>query len=81
MFRPVLLALFVLAIAAFGKAEAQSTKGEHGGIVVASQGHPIEFVHKGEELVFYLADDDGAPLATKDMQARAPSRTAERPRP
>lgn len=71
MFKTALFALFALAVAALGPAAAQSKKGEHGGMVVASQGHPIEFVLKGEQLAFYLNDDDGSPLATKDMQARA----------
>jgi hypothetical protein len=25
---------------------------------IASQGHPIEFVRKGMEIVFYVGDDD-----------------------
>jgi hypothetical protein len=41
------------------------------GPVVTSQGHPIEFVHKGQEIVFYVGDDDGSPLPTKEMKGRA----------
>ena len=26
---------------------------------------------KGQEIVFYLSDDDGSPLSTKDMRGRA----------
>ncbi|WP_247281541.1 MULTISPECIES: hypothetical protein [unclassified Bradyrhizobium] len=47
------------------------TKGSNGGPVVRSQGHPIEFVRKGTEIVFYVGDDDGSPLSTKDMRGRA----------
>ena len=46
-------------------------KGANGGMVTTSQGHPIEFVLKGQELTFYVNDDDGSPLPTKDMQGRA----------
>jgi hypothetical protein len=52
-------------------AHAQSSKGPNGGIVATSQGHPIELVLKGQEIVFYLRDDDGSALPTKDMQGRA----------
>lgn len=47
------------------------TKGSNGGPVVKSQGHPIEFVRRGTEIVFYVGDDDGSPLPTKDMRGRA----------
>jgi hypothetical protein len=50
---------------------AQANKGPNGGLVVSSQGHPIEFVLKGQELTFYLIDDDGTPLATKGLRGRA----------
>jgi hypothetical protein len=66
-----LLALLLIASATGGLAQTPPKKGANGGMVVTSQGHPIEFVLKGQELVFYLSDDDGSPLATKDMQARA----------
>jgi hypothetical protein len=62
----------VLAVAvSFGIAQAQSKNGAHGGQVVKAEGHPIEFVHKGQEIAFYLSDDDGSPLATKGMRGRA----------
>ena len=47
-------------------AAAQTKKGSNGGPVVKSQGHPIEFVR-----IFYVGDDDGSPLSTKDMRGRA----------
>jgi hypothetical protein len=71
MFRYGLLALVIAMTATTGLAEAQSKKGANGGMVVTSQGHPIEFVLKGQELVFYVSDDDGSPLSTKDMRGRA----------
>lgn len=64
-------ALSLVLIATAAPVLAQSAKGPNGGTVVTSQGHPIEFVHKGQEIVFYLRDDDGSALATKDMQGRA----------
>ena len=65
------LALVIAMTAMIGLAEAQSKKGANGGMVVTSQGHPIEFVLKGQELVFYVSDDDGSPLSTKEMRGRA----------
>lgn len=32
-------------------ATAQTKKGSNGGLIVKSQGHPIEFVHKGVDIV------------------------------
>jgi hypothetical protein len=71
MLKHGLLALVIATMAAIGLAEAQSKKGANGGMVVTSQGHPIEFVLKGQELIFYVGDDDGSPLSTKDMRGRA----------
>ncbi len=66
-----LLAL-ILTIAAWPQlATAQAKKGPNGGPVVTSQGHPIEFVRKGLDLIFYVGDDDGSPLSTKGMRGRA----------
>ena len=50
---------------------AAAQKGSNGGPIVKSQGHPIEFVRKGQDIVFYVGDDDGSPLPTKDMRGRA----------
>jgi hypothetical protein len=65
------LAVVIAMTTTIGLAAAQSKKGANGGMVVTSQGHPIEFVLKGQELVFYVSDDDGSPLSTKDMRGRA----------
>ena len=58
-------------IAAMPHLAAAQTKGSNGGPVVKSQGHPIEFVRRGLDVVFYVGDDDGSPLSTKDMRGRA----------
>jgi hypothetical protein len=62
----------ILTFAAWPQlASAQAKKGPNGGPVVTSQGHPIEFIRKGSEIIFYVGDDDGSPLPTKDMKGRA----------
>jgi hypothetical protein len=66
---PIACLLTVVAIVPLG--HAQSSKGPNGGIVATSQGHPIELVIKEHEIVFYLRDDDGSALPTKDMHGRA----------
>ena len=66
-----LTALLIAVIAMVNLAAAQSKKGANGGPVVVSSGHPIEFVNKGQELTFYVSDDDGSPLQTKSMSGRA----------
>jgi hypothetical protein len=47
------------------------TKGPNGGIVVTADEHPIEFVLRGQELVFYVGDHDDKPMPTKGLEARA----------
>jgi hypothetical protein len=71
MLKHGLIALFICAIATTALAQAQPKKGANGGITVKSHGHPIEFVNKGQELMFYIGDDDGSPLPTKEMRGRA----------
>ncbi len=68
MLRYGLVAFVIAALAAVTVAQAQSKKGANGGTVVTSQGHPIEFVLKGQDIVFYLGDDGGSPLATRDVR-------------
>jgi hypothetical protein len=61
--------IFVLAAFAAG---AQSPKGENGGEVVVMEGHPIEFVSKGQAITFYILEDDGkSPTPTKGFTGRA----------
>jgi len=71
MFKHGLFALLVAVTATASLAQTQAKKGANGGMVVTSQGHPIEFVLKGQDLVFYISDDDGSPLSTKEMRGRA----------
>jgi hypothetical protein len=71
MFKHVLVSLLIAMTATASIAHAQQKKGANGGMVVTSQGHPIEFVAKGQDLVFYINDDDGSPLSTKAMRGRA----------
>jgi hypothetical protein len=71
MFKHGLLAVVITTMATTALAEAQSKRGANGGTVVTSEGHPIEFVLKGQELVFYVSDHDGSPLPTKDGRGRA----------
>jgi hypothetical protein len=71
MLKQGLLALLIVMTAPAGIAHAQQKKGANGGMVVTSQGHPIEFVVKGQDLVFYINDDDGSPLSTKEVRGRA----------
>ena len=59
-----------VALTLIGAANAQ-TKGPNGGVVVKAEDHPIEFVLRGQEIVFYVGEHDGKPLATKGIQARA----------
>jgi hypothetical protein len=71
MFRHGLFALLIAIAATASLAQTQPKKGANGGMTVTSQGHPIEFVLKGQDLVFYVSDDDGSPLSTKAMRGRA----------
>ncbi len=67
----IFLALIAAMAAMPGVAAAQATKGSNGGPVVKSEGHPIEFVRNGLDIIFYVGDDDGSPLPTKDIKGRA----------
>jgi hypothetical protein len=71
MFKHGLFALLIAMTATASLAQAPPKTGPNGGMVVTSQGHPIEFVLKGQELIFYVNDDDGSSLPTKDMRGRA----------
>jgi hypothetical protein len=69
--RRYIIPAMMAVIAAMPDVAMAQTKGSNGGLVVKSQGHPIEFVRKGTDIVFYVGDDDGSPLPTKDMRGRA----------
>ena len=45
-------------VIAFGAAAQGAKKGDNGGEVVVMEGHPIEFVTKGQEIAFYILEDD-----------------------
>ncbi|MPZ41272.1 MAG: hypothetical protein GEU95_25150 [Rhizobiales bacterium] len=59
-----------VSLTLIGNAEAQ-TKGPNGGVVVKVEDHPIEFVLREQEIVFYVGDHDGKPMPTKGLKARA----------
>jgi len=62
----------LLTVIALGAAAESSKKGTNGGDVVVIEGHPIEFVSKGPEIMFYILGDDGkTPTPTKGATARA----------
>ena len=71
MCKPALFALLIAMMATASLAQAESKKGPNGGMVVTSQEHPIEFVLRGEELIFYISDHDGSSLSTKEIRGRA----------
>jgi len=66
-----ILVAAVLGLALIAGAAAQAKKGPNGGIVVMADDHPIEFVHRGQDILFYLNDHDAKPMPTKGLQARA----------
>ena len=56
----------------FGAAAQSGKKGDNGGEVVVMEGHPIEFVARGQEIAFYVLEDDGkSPTPTKGFSGRA----------
>jgi hypothetical protein len=70
MSKPAIVSL-MFVLTAFAAA-AQSSKGENGGEVVVMEGHPIEFVSKGQAVMFYILEDDGkSPTPTKGFSGRA----------
>jgi hypothetical protein len=70
MFSRLSLAL-LFAVVAHGAA-AQAQKGANGGDVVVVEGHPIEFVNKGQQIIFFILEDDGKTLTqTKGATGRA----------
>jgi hypothetical protein len=64
-------AMVCVGIASGAAAEA-AKKGENGGEVVVMEGHPIEFVAKGQVMTFYVLEDDGkSPTPTAGFSGRA----------
>jgi len=70
MLKQTALGLLVAATLLGSPAYAQ-TKGPNGGMVTKADGHPIEFVNSGQDIVFYFSDDDGSPMSMKGVEARA----------
>ena len=65
----VALALAVMTLSAMAQTP---NKGTNGGDVVVMEGHPIEFVTRGQEITFYILEDDGkSPTPTKGFTGRA----------
>ena len=60
------------AVMALGAAAQSLKKGGNGGDVVVMEGHPIEFVSKGQEITFYILGEDAkSPMPTKGFTGRA----------
>jgi hypothetical protein len=63
--RPLILALALAA------ATPSLAAGPNGGQTVVADGHPVEFVASATDVVFFLSDEDGKPLSTTGMTAKA----------
>jgi len=62
----------LFSLVAWGATAQTPNKGANGGDVVVMEGHPIEFVSKGQEITFYILEDDGkTPTPTKGFAGRA----------
>ena len=60
------------ALAAHDASAQNLKKGANGGDVIVMEAHPIEFTSKGQEIAFYILDEDGqSPVATMGLSARA----------
>jgi len=71
MYKRLSVAL-LFAVIAHGATAQAPKKGANGGDVVVVEGHPIEFVSKGQEIVLYILEDDGqTPTQTKGTSGRA----------
>ena len=67
-----LLMTLLIAVLPFGVAAQTPTTGANGGAVVVMEGHPIEIVARGQELIFYILEDDAkSPTLTAGFSARA----------
>ncbi|MBY0296770.1 MAG: hypothetical protein K2X71_12130 [Methylobacterium sp.] len=66
----ILALTILLTVAAPGPARAQAA-GPNGGQTTVADGHPIEFVSRDREITFFVAGEDGKPLDTSGLNARA----------
>jgi hypothetical protein len=64
--------VLVFVVAAFAASAQTAKKGANGGDVVVMENHPIEFISKGQEVIFYIMDEDGrSPVSTTGLTGRA----------
>src|SRR5262245_5775971 len=64
--------VLVFAVAALGAVAQTGKRGANGGDFVVMENHPIEFVSRGQEIVFYIFDEDGrSPVSTAGLTGRA----------
>ena len=66
--RTLMIAAVSLTLVASAGAQ---TKGPNGGVVMKADDHPVEFVFNDQEIVVFVGDHDGKPMATKGLKARA----------
>jgi hypothetical protein len=66
------LPIVMICVGAACGVSAQSVgKGVNGGEVVVMEGHPIEFVARGQQITFYVLEDDGkSPTPTTGFNGR-----------
>ncbi len=63
--------LRIAAIAVTLAASPALAAGPNGGQTAVSEGHPIEFVASDGAVTFYLSDEDGKPVNTAGLSAKA----------
>jgi hypothetical protein len=62
----------LFAVIALSATAQTLNKGSNIGDVIVMEGHPIEFVSTGQEITFYILDEDGkSPMPTKGFTGRA----------
>jgi hypothetical protein len=63
--------ILVTALAAALLATPAAAAGPNGGQTATADGHPIEFVGSATGVTFFLSDEDGTPLSTEGLSAKA----------
>lgn len=66
-----LLPALTLVAAGFAGSALAQAPGPNGGQTVIADGHPIELVISGTQLTFFVTDDDGKPMNTAGLKAKA----------
>ncbi|WP_407521948.1 hypothetical protein [Methylobacterium oryzisoli] len=64
-------ALAILLAAGLAGSAVAQTPGPNGGQTTVADGHPIEFVSRDKEITFFVIGEDGKPVDTKPLSARA----------